>query len=166
MKFSSRLAALLFGSLALSATAVFAQTALPFKATFNIEETLGPVSGSGCPTLTGIISGQGDATFLGRTVISGTNCVTMPTDPKNPVFHFTDGKIMLMAANGDTINGTISGSFVPTGKGNLFTVVDGTYSFNRGTGRFVAVTGSGKLSGTQDIVTTKGQLQAVGTISY
>ena len=60
----------------------------------------------------------------------------------------------------------VASQFVPTGKGTVFTVVDGTYSFSRGTGRFAAATGTGKLTGTQDIATGKGQLQASGTISY
>lgn len=164
MKFSSRLATLLFSSLAFSSTASFAQTAVPFNATFNIDETLSPGTGPACEMI-GTISGQGPATHLGRIAISGTNCVMLPTS-NPPVYHFTDGKIILMAANGDTLNGAFSGSFVPTGKGTTFTVVNGTYSFNRGTGRFIAATGSGTMSGTQDIVSGKGQLQIKGTISY
>lgn len=164
MKFSTRLAAFLFSSLALSATATFAQTVLPFDATFTIDESLGKGTGPDCQ-IVGVISGQGNATYLGRTAISGTNCVTEPTS-NPPIYHFADGKIILMAANGDTLNGTFSGSFVPTGKGTEFTVVDGKYSFSRGTGRFVAATGTGRLTGTQDIATGKGQLQAKGTISY
>ncbi|MDB5758061.1 MAG: hypothetical protein JWM30_1350 [Burkholderia sp.] len=166
MKFSSRLAALLISSLAFSASAAHAQTAVPFNGTFNIDESLALSPDAGCPILTGIISGQGTATHLGRTAISGTNCVTPPAEGAPPVYNFANGKIILMAANGDTLNGTFSGSFVPTGKGTVFTVVDGTYSFSRGTGRFAAATGTGKLTGTQDIATGKGKLQATGTISY
>jgi hypothetical protein len=83
-----------------------------------------------------------------------------------PIYHFADGKIILMAANGDTLNGTFSGSFVWTGKDKVFTVADGRYSFNRGTGRFAAATGTGTLTGTQDLEPNKGHLQAQGTISY
>ena len=165
MKFSSRLAVLLLGTLALSAAPSFAQTAVPFTATFSIDESLGEGTGPTCP-LIGVISGQGTATHLGRTAISGTNCVTPPAPGTPPVYNFADGSIILMAANGDTLNGTFSGSFVPTGKGTVFAVVNGTYSFNRGTGRFAAATGSGVLTGTQDIASGKGQLQASGTLSY
>jgi hypothetical protein len=166
MKFTSRLAALLFTSLALPASVSYAQTALPFSATFTIDESLGIDASSGCPKLVGIISGQGTATYLGRTAFSGTNCVTPPDPNAPPVYNFADGHIVLMAANGDTLNGIFSGAFIPTGKGTVFTVVDGTYSFNKGTGRFAAATGSGKLTGTQDIATGKGKLQASGTIRY
>jgi len=166
MKFSSRLAAFLFSAMSFSVAPSFAQTAVPFSGTFTIDESLDFSPDSPCPVLTGIISGQGKTTHLGRTTISGTNCVMPPADGAPPVYHFSDGKIVLMAANGDTLNGTFSGSFVPTGKGTVFTVVNGTYSFNRGTGRFAAATGSGALTGTQDIATGKGQLQAKGTISY
>ena len=166
MKFSSRLAALVFSAMSFSVAPSFAQTPVPFSGTFTIDESLDVSPDAGCPILTGIISGQGKATHLGRTSFSGTNCVTPPANGAPPVYNFSDGKIVLMAANGDTLNGTFSGSFVPTGQGTMFTVVNGTYSFNRGTGRFAAATGSGTLTGTQDIATGKGQLQAKGTISY
>lgn len=52
-----------------------------------------------------------------------------------------------------------SGSFVPTGKGTRFSIVNGT-------GRVAAATGSGKLTGIQDIGAGKGRLQAAGTIGY
>ena len=96
------------------------------------------------------------------------NCVTMQVSAGYPVFTFTDGKIILMAANGDLLYGTVNGSFIPAGGSNrnLFKVVDGSYSFTHGTGRFAAAKGRGTLSGTQDILTTKGQLQATGTLSY
>jgi len=166
MKLSTRLTALLISSFAFSASAAYAQTALPFSGTFNIDESLAVSPEAGCPILTGIISGQGTANYLGRTAISGTNCVTPPAEGAPPVYNFANGNIVLMAANGDMLYGTFSGAFVPTGKGTIFTVVDGTYSFSRGTGRFAAATGSGKLTGTQDIATGKGKLQATGTISY
>ncbi len=165
MKISSTFAAVLFSALAFTAAAAHAETNVPFSAKFNIDETLEAGTGPSCQMI-GLISGQGTAAYLGRTAVSGTNCVTPPTDPAYPVFNFADGSIILMASNGDTITGTFQGSFVPTGKGSIFTVVDGTYSFNRGTGRFSAVTGSGKLTGTQDIATGKGQLQASGRISF
>ena len=165
MKFSTALSALLLGSLAFPVSASFAQVARPFSANFTIDETLDEGTGANCIKI-GVISGQGNASHLGRTAISGTNCVTPPTSAAVPVFTFKDGSIILMAANGDTLNGTFSGSFVPTSTPNVFTVVDGMYSFNRGTGRFAAATGSGKLSGTQNIATGKGQLQANGTLSY
>lgn len=165
MKFSYRIAALLLSSLAFAPAASFAQTAVPFSGTFTIDETLEETGDLKCP-LIGIISGQGKASHLGRATISGTNCVVPPAPGAPPVYTFSDGKIILMAANGDTLNGTFNGSFIPTGKGTVFTVVNGTYSFNRGTGRFAAATGTGTLTGTQDIVTGKGQLQAKGTISY
>lgn len=166
MKFSYRIAALLLSSLAIAPASSFAQSAVPFSGTFAIDETLDMSADSECPALTGVISGQGKTSHLGRTTISGTNCVMPPAAGAPPVYNFSDGKIILMAANGDTLNGTFSGSFIPTGKGTLFTVVNGTYSFNRGTGRFAAATGTGTLTGTQDIATGKGQLQATGTIRY
>ena len=165
MKFPTALSALLLGSLAFPVSASFAQVARPFSANFTIDETLGEGTGPTC-IMIGVISGQGNASHLGRTAISGTNCVTPPTPGSAPVFNFADGSIVLMAANGDTLNGTFSGSFVPTSTPNVFTVVNGTYSFSRGTGRFTAATGSGKLTGTQNIVSGKGQLQANGTLSY
>lgn len=165
MKLSSPFTAVLFSALAFTAAAAFAETNVPFSAKFNIDETLVPGTGPACP-LIGVISGQGNASYLGRTAVAGTNCVTPPADGAPPVFNFADGSIILMAANGDTITGTFQGSFVPTGKGNIFTVVNGTYSFNRGTGRFSAATGSGTLTGTQDIVSGKGELQANGRISF
>lgn len=165
MKRSSRFAALIFSSVAMTSLAAFAETNVPFSATFNIDETLVPGTGPACP-LVGVISGQGNATQLGRTAVSGTNCVTPPADGAPPVYTFADGSIILMAANGDTVTGSFRGAFVPTGKGTVFTVVNGTYSFNRGTGRFSAATGSGTLTGTQDIATGKGQLQANGKISF
>ncbi len=165
MKFSTALSAFLLSSLALPVSASFAQEVRAFSANFTIDETLGKGTTPDCMMI-GVISGQGTASQLGRTAISGTNCVTPPTSDTAPVFNFRDGSIILMAANGDTLNGTFSGSFVPTSTPNVFTVVNGTYSFSRGTGRFTAATGSGKLTGTQNIVSGKGQLQANGTLSY
>ncbi len=55
--------------------------------------------------------------------------------------------------------------------GNLFMVSGGTFRITGGTGRFQSATGGGELRGTETIssnplVPSKGELQAIGTISY
>lgn len=129
---------------------------VPFKATF---------SGGGaaitrpdrCPVLTVEIRGTGNATHLGRFTTEQSHCA----EPAS--LDFTEGVFTLTAANGDQLDGTYLGEFVPL-EPPLFSI-DGQFTFDGGTGRFAGATGGGEATGVQNLATGEVTVSLVGTIS-
>ena len=158
----------------LSATAVSALVALavpvahaqkpavPFKASLTTQETLGfdPVA---CPIafLQGTTTGAGHASHMGSVTLHSTDCVVQAAGQ----FTFTDGRLVLTAANGDQLNASYSGMLLPSATPAVYTL-SGSFTVTGGTGRFDGATGSGSLQGSNNIVTGQGGYTATGSIKY
>jgi hypothetical protein len=134
-----------------------------FTAAFVTQEVLGfsPEACPAAPFLQGTTSGAGIASHMGKVSLSSTDCVF----PGQTSFTFTNGKLVLTAANGDTVTAEYSGSLLPTVAFPVHTL-SGAYRVTGGTGRFTGATGSGYLRGISDIASGKGAYQAFGTIVY
>lgn len=150
-------------SIALLAPAVHAERpAVPFKASLNTEETLGfnPVA---CPTafLQGTTVGTGNASHMGSVTLRSTDCVVQVDGQ----ITFTDGRLVLTAANGDQLSASYSGMLLPSAEPPVYSL-SGSYTVTGGTGRFKGATGSGSLQGSSNIVTGLGSYTATGFISY
>lgn len=153
---------------AVSLDAVAGATNVPFSASVTTFEYLMPNTDGSCGTfpLSGTSFGAGTASHLGPVAIIATDCIA----PIGTQFAFSNGKLTFTAANGDTLRAEYMGGFVPQ-SGNVYTINGGTFRFIGGTGRFSNATGGGELRGTEAVSLnplqpSKGQLQAIGTISY
>ena len=151
-------------SAGLSATSVFAGPRdVPFKAELAITEKLNYDPGH-CPAypyMTGVITGKGTASHLGKVSVSAINCIF----PTPPTFTFTEGQLKLTAANGDELRATFHGSLTPTGTKDVY-MLQGPYKIMGGTGRFAGASGHGTLQGEENLATQEGTIEATGTISY
>ena len=160
---------------AASSVAFAGPTSAPFQASFTTAETFntGPLppyidpaelDHVRCPPpLAGIVGktlATGNAPHLGKTTGTATDCITL-----GAAFTFSLGKLTVSAANGDQVNIEYSGILAPTGPTPVFAIT-GTYTIKGGTGRFQNASGSGRLSGTENIQTFQGELTLTGLISY
>ena len=112
------------------AVPAFADDTVPFKGTWS-GSTISATPISETVVLV-VSSGSGNATQLGRFVMTSPHLTYLDTLA-------VEGTQVFVAPNGDTINATISGQFVPTSEGleaTLAGVITG------GTGRFAGATGS------------------------
>jgi hypothetical protein len=136
-----------------------AKSAVPFKATIAITESIQPI-GSGPCFLLGDISGTGLATHLGKLTLASRDCI-------NPIsetaFSFFSDQLILTVANGDQVFATYSGTLTAEG---TIGVITGGYQITGGTGRFAQATGAGTVQGVEDLSTGKGEVQLIGSISY
>ena len=152
-------------SVALLASAAFAgPTNVPFNATLVGQETLrfDPVNCQSAPFLAGATIGSGHASHLGAVTGSGSDCIN-PTSAYT--YAFSNGKLSLIAANGDVLQAVYSGSLTPSATPPIY-VINGTYRITGGTGRFSGASGSGTVGGFENLQTTQSQLVLTGTISY
>lgn len=150
------LAAMISPTAALSAE----KTDRPLKASLVTQEQFGFTPD--CPSkFGGTTTGTGKSTHLGKVSLKAVDCVTPMEN------HFTfKGSFTLTAANGDTLTGDYSGSFIPKENPPMYGLSDAKFQITGGTGRFAQATGSAELQGNQNIQTGKGKLEADGTISY
>ena len=137
---------------------------VPFKAGIVIAEVLG--GGNANCGATGMITGSGHATHLGRVTLSSYDCINF-SSPTSFSFETLNGtKVVLTAANGDQLFATYAGLAKPQPGGIL--VLSGTFTFTGGTGRFAGATGKGMIDGVEEIATSpaRGVLALSGLISY
>ena len=136
----------------------------PFHAALTTQETLGynPVACSAPPFLQGTTVGTGTASHMGRVTLQSTDCPT----PGLTVFTFTGGKLVLTAANGDTLTADYSGALLPTSATSPVYSLSGSYRLTGGSGRFSGATGAGILLGSSNIVTGQSSYRASGVIRY
>jgi hypothetical protein len=132
-----------------------AKDQVPFRADFNtvFESTLN------FPIISVHVTGDGEATHLGRTAIETTDQMgNVITGATTAIYHFT-------AANGDEVVAEFDFVALPTPTGFTFT---GTWEITGGTGRFTNASGSGTLEGQADFTGPTGgvgQFTMFGTIS-
>lgn len=146
-------------------SAVAGPTNVPFSARLTTQEQIGPnpAQCQSVPYLAGLTSGSGQATHLGQVTGTAQDCIAPPA--AGYTYTFSNGKLTLIAANGDELRATYAGTLNPTSVPPIFAVT-GTYQITGGTGRFTNASGSGRLGGTENLQTGQGQLLLDGTISY
>ena len=139
-------------------------TDAPFEATITTKEVLrpNPIACRSFPFLAGTTTGTGTASHLGAVTGKGTDCIH---PGRKGLYSFTNGKLTLIAASGETLRAEYSGKLTPTATAKVYTIA-GTFRITGGTGRFAAATGNGLLSGVENISTLVGQFEFTGTISY
>jgi hypothetical protein len=154
--------ALLFSAMLGNATAAPPKDdRLALTITATIKEQVGPQTR--CPSnFGGTITGQGYSELLGPVVLIGTDCIT----PSGSSFNFTQGKMVIMNADGDQIFADYSGQFVPTGEGARFVFSNASFQIIGGNGDFKKITGGGSLTGGEDMATGNGDLVVSGTVRY
>ena len=158
-------AVLAAGLAAFAGSAAFAgPTSVPFKATLVTQEQFrpDPTTCQSNPYLAGTTAGSGQASHLGAITGSGTDCIT-PTSAYT--YAFSNGKLSLIAANGDELRADYSGALTPSATPPIY-VVAGTYRITGGTGRFSNASGTGTVGGLTNLQTGQGNLDLKGTISY
>ena len=150
---------------AASLSAVAGPTSVPFSANLSTNEQIGPNPAlcQSAPYLAGSTTGSGHANHLGRVTGTAQDCVTPPT--AGYTYTFKDGKLTLIAANGDELRADYSGTLNPTAVQPIYAIT-GSYRITGGTGRFSSASGSGQLGGTENLQTGQGQFLLTGTISY
>jgi len=111
----------------------------------------------------GTISGHGTSDLMGgKVVFIATDCIT----PIGPLFHFSNGKFIVMTTEGDQIFANYSGQFVPTGKGAEYVFSGATFQVTGGTGKYSKITGGGMLTGGEDMITGAGNIKLSGRVMY
>ena len=108
------------------------------------------------PILEIVVTGNGHSTHMGKVGIWQHHFVNVIT------MTFYDGTFVWTAANGDTIEGSYSGSLIPTSAGFE---IHGSFTIDGGTGRFAGASGGGAASGMQYNDNTA-ELELDGTITY
>lgn len=149
----------------ISSTVIAGPTNVAFTASVNTTEYLVPTPGGPCP-LAGMTTGSGTASYIGKVLLTATDCVTPQADGS---FIFSNGKLVFTASNGDTLTATYGpGSFIALTPGPVYTINHAAFVITGGTGLFKGAFGRGELRGTENISTVPaiGQLQAFGTISF
>jgi hypothetical protein len=137
-----------------------AQSAVPFKATIAITESIQFIGTSPC-FLVGDISGTGLATQLGKVTLLSSDCIN-PMSETMFSFH-SDQLVLTVVANGAQIFATYDGTLTTEG---TVGVITGGYHIVGGTGRYSQASGAGTVQGVEDMSTGKGNVQLTGTISY
>ena len=150
-KFGIGLAGLVFALTSLSPSAVRAETAVPFHATWETQISIAPLE----PPLFAVSGlGAGKALHLGAmTAQSITEVVNLATGEGAANYRFT-------AANGDEVLITFVFLAIPTSP-TAFSI-EGVWQVTGGTGRFEGASGSGTYVGQAEFV---GPADAVGTFA-
>lgn len=118
---------------------------------FNVDSSCQPASPNTESTAMGRISGSGlGTTGLGAFTISSLDCVRAASPNFQPPFVFSSTSLKLTTSNGDEIVATYSGTALldPV---TFLLVLNGTFEFTGGTGKYKKVRGSGSLVGAEDI---------------
>lgn len=142
----------------------------PFKGmSYEWVTEEGELDGSDCPADTVHITGEGEATHLGKFTVERTHCFTPPNHPEFPGSVMHDGEYTITAANGDTLWGTYSGELQPTEfgeEGPIKGIITGPATVDGGTGRFNGAEGEHTIAGDYDLVADEGWFELEGWLSY
>lgn len=130
-----------------------------FKATIGITESIQVIGAPPC-FVQGNISGVGQANKLGKVTVASQDCINPITET---LFTFFSTDVVFTTTKGDQVFATYSGTFSVQDQVGTIT---GAYVIIGGTGRYALATGAGVVNGQEDMLTGKGQVQLLGTISY
>jgi hypothetical protein len=161
MRFRRILIASLAALLLTATPAAAASIATPFKSDATLQASLAPTS---VPNVfTGMLTGAGHASHLGRVTLSLTETLDFASSPG--IIVVRDGRMVMVAANGDELHWTYEGTgSLPDAEGN--TVINGSFVITGGTGRFTDATGTGTIQGSVDTFTGVVSVTYLGTITY
>ncbi len=146
-------------AVALPSAAVADTRLLPFTAAaqiseqldFNVDASCLPASPGTESTALGRISGAGlGSTGIGAFTLASVDCVRAANPFFQPPYSFSSQVFRLTTSSGDQIVASYSGSAV-LDPSTMLLVLDGSFQFTSGTGRFKKVRGSGRLVGAEDI---------------
>ena len=110
----------------------------------------------------GTIMGYGSSALLGKLTFLSSDCIT----PNGTSYTFSDGRFMITTMTGELLFASYNGQFVPTGVGTSYVFSSASFEITGGTGRYAKATGSGALSGGEDMATGQGNIQLKGRILY
>lgn len=128
---------------------------VPFNA--RCELTIQPPTPVGPGLLHQIDTGTCQATHLGRALLTSDKIINVVAGTQTLETTF-------VAANGDELRGTGSGTNAPVGPGLVaFTA---TITFTGGTGRFADASGQATITGQADLVAGRSHMTASGTIEF
>lgn len=152
------------GMVGLARAASYGPAELPFRMT-TYEAVVGDEIPTGrCGFAEVFVEGQGTATHLGAVTVYRTHCFNPFQNP--PIY---DGQWKAIAANGDEIRGSYSGSLVPTEfdeDGNpVKGIINSHFTIEGGTGRFATASGGGTTTAMYDLVADAGNFVSEGTFS-
>lgn len=155
--------ALFTASMIMSLTAADVMST-PLSVSAVIQEFVTPTifnPSSHCTTpLEGSITGIGLSSPLGGVSLSAHDCITPFPD------HFSfSGHMTFTMSSGDELFADYSGLFTPTNYPSIFTFTNSKFNITGGTGNFLGAKGSGSFLGGENLVSGKGLLQVIGTIS-
>lgn len=108
----------------------------------------------------GTILGYGSSELLGRVTFLSSDCINQ----NGTSYTFSDGKFMITTMTGELLFANYNGQFVPTGEGTKYVFTNATFSITGGTGRYFKATGSGGITGGEDMATGQGTIQLKGRI--
>ena len=132
----------------------------PFEADFAGQAVFTPTSTPGI--LSGIGSGSGQATHLGRVEVSVTETLDL-TSPTGVIA--LEGRMIMVAANSDELHWNYSATGTPPdASGDI--MLNGTFVITGGTGRFSSAAGEGSFQGVGSVVTGMASFTYTGTISF
>ena len=138
-----------------------AMTSTPFTADLSLQASFSPTTAPGVFTVT--TSGGGIAFHLGEVTASSTETLDFATAPGTTVVR--DGRMVLVAANGDELHWSYGGSAsLPGPDGSA--AISGSYTITGGTGRFSDAAGSGTISGSANGITGAVLLTYRGRVEY
>lgn len=128
---------------------------VPFDA--RCELAIQPPTPVGPGVIHQIDTGICEATHLGRATLTSDKIINIAAGTQTLETTF-------VAANGDVLRGTGTGTNTPIGPGRVaFTA---TVTFTGGTGRFAAAAGQATITGEADLVAGRSQMKAAGSIQF
>jgi hypothetical protein len=130
-----------------------------FELSGVLQEVPGP-SARCASQFGGTIMGYGVSTSLGKVSFLASDCIT----PNGNSFTFSEGRFMITTMTGELLFASYNGQFVPTGEGTKYVFSSASFEITGGTGRYAKATGSGTLSGGEDMATGQGNIQLKGRI--
>ncbi len=153
-----------FATAALLMSAAVGATAAPaaykdFELSGVLQEIPGPMPRC-ASNFGGTILGFGSSALLGKVTFMANDCIT----PNGASYTFSDGKFMITTMTGELVFASYNGQFVPTGEGTKYVFSNASFTITGGTGRYFRATGSGTLSGGEDMATGQGTIQLKGRI--
>lgn len=124
-------------------------TTIQFKASVTITEVVGG-GNANCMAI-GAITGTGHATDMGPVTVSAFDCINFSSPTSFTFQTLKDTKVVLTSVAGEQLFGTYKGTATP--QPFPIMVISGTVTFKGGTGRFIRATGTGTITGVENIGT-------------